>query len=291
MKGSVTRRILAASMAVCCIFGGCAMTASAYTADDVAAKARTSGWPEYLIQAGYNEWSSGNYTQAQLDEAYASISQYNETTGQLIANSLGIRYKSETTTAATDAPSNAVTDPVSDAPAAQNADAPSADTGTVQTPAATEAAAPITVTKTDGTTEERISQTDFIQMPLEDKRSYIESLTPESQEEFMDSLSVSERNSILKQLPAEEKAELIQTYVDAANGMGLNVSVDSLEDNSTSLTIRNDEGQVIGKTAVGTIIDETGISHTTAYLLALCAVLGSVLGFGLLYRYICKSAG
>lgn len=278
MKGTTTRRMLAASMAVCCIFCSTSLTASAYTPDDVAARARASGWPEYLIQAGYNEWSSGNYTQEQVDQAYASVIQYDDQTGQLIANSLGVRYKGSDTQTTTEAAT----------------DAPAADPGSAETPAATEAApetppAPITVTKNDGTTEERISQTDFVQMTIEEKRAYINSLTEDSQDAFMDSLSTAERNSILKQLPADEKAALIQTYVDAASGMGLNVSVDSVNGSDISMTIRNDDGQVVGKTAVGTIIDETGISHTTAYLLALFAALGSLVGFALLYRYIRRS--
>ncbi len=288
MKGTTTRRILAASMAVCCIFGSTSLTASAYTPDDVAARARASGWPEYLIQAGYNEWSSGNYTQEQVDQAYASVIQYDDQTGQLIANSLGVRYKGSDTQTTTEA--------ATDAPAADpgNAEQPAADPGSAETHAATEAApetppAPITVTKTDGTTEDRISQTDFVQMTIEEKRAYISSLTEDSQDAFMDSLSTAERNSILKQLPADEKAALIQTYVDAASGMGLNVSVDSVNGSDVSMTIRNDDGQVVGKTAVGTIIDETGISHTTAYLLALFAALGSLVGFALLYRYIRRS--
>ena len=57
-----------------------AMTASAYTADDVAAKARQAGWPENLIQTGYNQWASGEYTQEQLDEAYNSVCDYSEQT-------------------------------------------------------------------------------------------------------------------------------------------------------------------------------------------------------------------
>ncbi len=296
MKDTTIRRMLAASMAVCCIFGSTSLTASAYTADDVAARARASGWPEYLIQAGYNEWSSGNYTQDQLDQAYASVIQYDEQTGQLIANSLGVRYKGGDTQTTTEAPANTATEAQTGAATgSENARQPAADPGSSPSaPAATEAApetpaAPITVTKNDGTTEERITQTDFVNMTLDEKREYINSLTEDSQDAFMDSLTTAERNSILKQLPAEEKAELIQSYVDAAGGMGLNVSVDSINGSDVSMTIRNDDGQVVGKTAIGTIIDETGISHTGAYLLALCAALGSLLGFALLYRYIRRS--
>lgn len=252
MKHHHTCRFLTSFVTALCMLGSCALSASAYTADDVAARARASGWPEYLIQAGYNEWSSGGYSQEQLDAAYASVSSYDEQSGQMMANALGIRYKGETQTA-TEAPSDA------EAPDSTQAPAPTEN---------------VTVTKADGTTEERISKSDFIGMSLEEKQAYIASLTPESQEAFMNSLSSAERNSILKQLPAEDKAALMQTYIDTANGMGMNVSVDSLSGNDISLTIRNDEGRIIGQTAVGTIIDETGISHTVPLVTAFtCAVL------------------
>lgn len=259
MKHKTTCRFLASLAAAFCMFGSCALSASAYTADDVAARARASGWPEYLIQAGYNEWSSGNYSQEQLDAAYASVSSYDEKSGQMMANALGIRYKDDTP-AATDAPAT-------DAPT----EGSTPDSAAPQKPAATDS---ITITKNDGTTEERIPKSEFIGMTLEEKQSYIASMTPESQNAFMNSLTPEERNSILKQLPAEDKAALVQTYIDAANGIGMNVAVDSISGSDISLTIRNNSGQVIGQTAVGTIIDETGISHTVPLVTALaCAVL------------------
>ena len=239
-----------------------ALSASAYTPDDVAAKARAAGWPEYLIQAGYNEWNSGNYTQEKLDQAYESVQQYDEQTEELICASLNIRKPAD----------SASQSPAAETPAAAD------DGGTQEAPAAD------TVTKADGTTEERIDKSDFINMSLEEKKDYVASLSEESQAAFMESLSSEERKSILKQLPAEDKAALVQTYVDAASDMGMNVAVDKLEGNDVSLTIRNEEGQVIGKTAVGTIIDETGIDHALPLLSALCAALLAGAGFAVIAR-------
>ena len=292
MKHTIKRTLPALCTAVLCLLGGHTLSASAYTAEDVASRARAAGWPEYLIQAGYNEWSSGSYTQEQLDKAYASVSQYNDQTGQLIANSLGVEYSpSSPSSPAADPPTEAPSsDPgTPDSPASspsQNGNAAAPDAPAQKpTPAP---AAPSTVTKKDGTTEERISKSDFTRMTLEEKKEYVNSLSEESKKEFMNTLSTEERNSILKQLPAEEKAALIQNYVDAAKDMGMNVSVDNIADNNISMTIRNEEGQVIGKTAVGTIIDETGISHTGQLVTAFLAALVSVFGFAMLYRWLSR---
>ena len=261
------------------------MGAAAYSADDVAAKARSSGWPEYLIQEGYNQWNSGNYTQEQLDKAYASVSQYDEQTEELVSASMGIRTPKRSSSAdateAAPAATDAAPSATDAAPSATDA-APSAD-GTV-TEATGEISVAATVTKTDGTVEERIEKSDFINMSLEEKQEYVASLSEESQVTFMETMSVEERNSILKQLPAEDKAALVQNYVNAAADMGMNVVVDKLEGNDVSLTIRNDEGQVIGKTAVGTIVDETGIDHTLPLLSALGAALLAGAGFAVIAR-------
>ena len=248
--------------AVCFTFGGCSLTAGAYSADDVAAKARASGWPEYLIQEGYSQWASGEYTQQQLDEAYASVSEYDEKTGKMIANSLGVRYQEAPAPTGSSAPTEADPTAAEDVPAASAA----------------------TVTKTDGTTEERIPAADFIKMSLEEKQAYVASLSEESKIAFMETLTPEERRSVLKQLPNEDKASLVQEYVNAASGMGMNVAVDSISGGDVSMTIRNSEGTVVGKMAVGTIVDETGISHTAPYLGALAAIVLAAAGIGFVNR-------
>lgn len=283
MKEKFTCIAAAAALTAGVLLGG-TVRAAAYTADDVAAKARASGWPDYLIQAGYNEWSSGNYTQAQLDQAYASVAQYNEQTGEMICAAMGVPYTASTP-AATEAPQ----DTAAPDAATQNAAVPDAATQdaaspeTVQTGEASISVA-ATVTKTDGTTEERIPKSDFINMSLEEKQNYVASLTEESRITFMETLTTEERNSIIKQLPVEDKAALVQTYVDTASDMGMNVAVDSIEGSDVSLTIRNDEGQIIGKAAVGSIVDETGIDHTVPLLTALGTALLAAVGFGVLSR-------
>ena len=110
MKRKLTAVLLASCMAGGAMLGG-ALPAAGYSADDVAAKARASGWPDYLIQAGYNEWSSGSYSQDQLDQAYASVSEYNDKTGQMIANSLGVTYQGGTAQTTTEAATAAAETP------------------------------------------------------------------------------------------------------------------------------------------------------------------------------------
>ena len=258
--------ITAAVLACSCMTG--TISASAYTADDVAAKARAAGWPEYLIQAGYNQWASGDYSQDKLDAAYGSVEAYSEDMEEFICNSLGIDVQ-------------------------PSGDDTSGDSSGDTTPAtSTTEAAPDkleTVTKADGTTEQRISTADFINMTLEQKQAYVNSLSEASKKDFVASLSKEERNSMIKQMPTEEKAALMQNYIDMASTMGVNVTVDSLSGDTISLTVRNEEGVVVDKAAVGVTIDETGISHTKPLAAAAGGTLLALLGFGGLYAYIRKT--
>lgn len=276
-------KIAAAAAALTMALGCSAMTASAYTADDVAAKAREAGWPEYLIQMGYNEWNSGEYDQSALDSAYGSVSTYNDDMRKAAANALGVDPDD---LPAAPAPTEA---PQTTEAAQQNADGTTAPAGQAAAETTTQTTKQdgnpeLIVKKADGTEEQRISKADFINMTLEEKQEYVNSLAPESQGEFVASLSNAERNSLIKQLPVDEKAALLQTYIDTAGTMGLDVTVDSLTNDTISLTMRNEEGTVVGMTNVGVTIDETGISHTKQFLIALIGTIGSLAGFGILAR-------
>ncbi len=285
---------MTAVLAACCLIytGGVYIPASAYTADDVAAKARQAGWPETLIQMGYNEWSSGDYTQDKLDMAYAKVQEYNSQTKDLICNYFGVDPEE-----VPDPENNSGSD-VSEqsAPTDSNSEqiAETSEDGEIISPTENSSSSGNqsdleTVTKTDGTTEPRIEPSDFIKMTFEEKIDYVNQLEDTSKNEFVASLSKEEKNSMLKQMPVEDKVALMESYIDTADSMGLNVSVDSLTEENISLTVRNDEGRIVDKAAVGVVVDETGISHTKPLLLSLIGVLMAVFGFTGLYRYIRKT--
>lgn len=231
-------------MAGCCLGS---LHVSAYTADDIAAKARENSWPENVVQQCYNQWTSGKYTQEELDQIYERISEWSKELDDFFKNYFQLP----------DEPSE--TEPAD------------------------------TKAKEDDTSGGRISQEEFINMTFEEKRAYIYSLDEAARQAFLSSLSPEERNSLLKQLPAEDKAALMQTYIDVAEEMGINVTVDSLTNNDISLTVRDEEGTIIDKTALGVVIDETGLPHTKPLLVSVGGTLLAVLGFGGLYAYIRKT--
>ena len=256
---------------------GASLSVSAYTPDDVAQKAREAGWPETLIQTGYNQWASGEYSQAELDEAYDSVMSYNEQTEEFIYNQFGIdpdEARQKLAEKEAQQETSAETQPVSET--AQN---PETDSSASETQAETQA-------ETAQTSEKFISDSEFINMNMDEKKEYVNSLSSEEKTEFISSLSTEARNSIIKQLPTEDKVAIMQKYIDTASTMGMNVTVDELTEKDISVTVRNNDGVVIDKAEVGVVIDETGISHTKPLMVAGIGILISAAGFGWLYWYI-----
>jgi len=272
--------VSAGFLTACLICGS--LHVSAYTADDVAQKAREAGWPETLIQTGYNQWASGDYTQEDLDGAYEDVMQFNDDTEEMLYNRFGIDpvKAKEKRLAQEEASRTAAENQETTAPADENAGTvtpeETAPDATETEPAPTEA---------ETLSFDRIDSGEFINMSLDEKTDYINSLDEDQKAEFMTSLSREERNSIIKQLPTEEKVEIMKGYVDAAKDMGVNVTVDDISENNISVTLRNEEGIVIDNAAVGVVIDETGISHTKPLLFAGLGILTALSGFVLLYRY------
>lgn len=245
------------------------LCASAYTADDVANKAREAGWPENLIQTGYNQWASGEYTQSQLDEAYYSILEYNEQNEEFIYNALGI----DPDEAKAKLEKKEKEKKEKEEQASQPSPEPEVQPGTpAETPTETSSSF--------------ISDSEFISMSLEEKQAYINSLSEDDKLEFIASLSTEARNSIIKQLPTEDKVSIMQKYIDTASTMGMHVTVDEITDKDISVTVRNQEGIVIDKAEVGIVIDETGLSHTKPLLFAGIGTLIASAGFASLYWYI-----
>ena len=264
---------LCAGILTACVCGA-HLSVSAYTPDEVAEKAREAGWPETLIQTGYNQWASGEYSQDELNEAYDSVLEYNEQTEEFIYNQFGID-PDEARQKIAEKEAQKETQPETQQ-----------DSQTTQETQASETSSSETETQAETTEPKFISDSEFISMNMDEKKDYVNSLSSDEKTEFISSLSTEARTSIIKQLPTEDKVAIMQKYIDTAGTMGMNVTVDELTEKDISVTVRNNDGIVIDKAEVGVVIDETGISHTQPLLFAGISILISAAGFGWLYWYI-----
>lgn len=261
---TMKHRILAALFAAGCFFSVNGLSASAaVTVDDIANKARELGFSEAEVQLGYNQWSSGAFTQAHLDRIWAKLENFE---GDILD------LYEEILMSGIEIPSQPTTDPVSPTENTEGTtgttDAPTEGT---QSPENTEAA-------TQAPTKE------FAKMTLEEKRAYVSGMTPEERRTFLENLTPEERRSLLKQMSIDNKAEVLEGFVGVAEEMGMHVTVDKLTDDNISLTIRDDQGTIVDKSEMGITIDETGISHTGLLVSAAAGAILALSGLAVLSR-------
>ncbi len=274
MKRKSTTRLFAAMLAAGCLCCGAGFHAAAVTVDDVAQKAREVGFPEEQVQLGYNYWATGNYTQADLEIAYAELCKYDTQADEKI-DSIFDSTPAQTTPAPTEP------DRTGDTSSSQGTTSAGTSGGSTSSSSGTSSQASGTVTSEQ-----------FIKMTLDEKITYVNAMSPEDKEDFLNNLSTAERNSIIKQMNLNDQAELLQGYIDAAKGMNMNIAVDSISEQGIAVTIRDNNGTVVDKTAMGGVtIDETGISHTGLIACASGAALLAIAGFAGLYRYLRRLDG
>ncbi|MBE6848731.1 MAG: hypothetical protein E7502_02355 [Ruminococcus sp.] len=275
----------AAVLTACCLCGG-GLHAAAITVDDVAQKAREVGFPEEQVQLGYNYWATGEYTEKDLEEAYARLCEYDQQADDKIDDIFNNGGTVQPSQPAQTQP--AQTQPATQPPA--QTDAAQTQPAT-QTPANSGTAAGTTAPAETQPASTTISSYDFIMMSLDEKIAYVNSMSPADKEAFLNNLTPGERNSIIKQMNVNDQAELLQGYIDAAKEMNMNIAVDSISAEGIAITVRDDEGTIIDKSATGITIDETGIAHDGLLAAAAIAVLLAAAGFALVYRHLCRTDG
>lgn len=278
MRKNLTRAAAAALAAGCLLCGG--LSASAVTVDEVAQKAREVGFPEEQVQLGYNYWATGEYTQADLELAYAELCKYDAQANDKIDSIFDTG--SSTTPPATEPEktgSDSAVQPTGSAGTSGNTSGGASSNASGNSSAGT------------GNSANSVSSADFINMTLDEKIAYVNSMSAADKENFLNNLSPSERNSIIKQMNVNDQAELLQGYIDAAKGMNMNIAVDSISADGIAITVRDDNGTIIDKSATGITIDETGISYDGLLAGSAIAVLVAAAGFAGLYSYMRRTDG
>lgn len=247
------------------------MTVNAATIDDVVATAKRYGIPEDTIQQGCNEYYANpdKYTPQSLDKAIEYIiNTGNEIIEPLITTAAG--NTQPITTTQTVSPSN---------------ESSSNENITSETNKTQDTTSP-----TLETPFERVDEKDFINMTYEQKQEYIASIPDDKKQDFVNSLSPAEYNSILKQLPTDKKLQVIDGFSKAGDEMGMNISVDEITDDSVAMSIRNDNGQLIGVASAGVIVEDTGYDYRLLFSISGILILSALAGIWFLIKKFFKDS-
>lgn len=245
------RKILSASFAAAAVTFGLicsAVGASAATVDDVAEAARAKGVPEEAIAAGYERYYSDPDAYMEEDFDYA-IDNMDDIISDMIRKGY-ITSSTETTTSAAGTP-------------AVTTAAEQSGTSAVTT---TTAAPEITVTNTNGSSVTRVSEQDFINMDYNTKVSYLQSFTADEQQIIIDNFTPEEYKSLLKSLPVDQKAEVVNGFSDVAEKMGMNITVNEISNDKVSLSLRGDDGELLTVVNTGATVEDTGYDRRGLYL-------------------------
>lgn len=228
------------------------ISAYATTVDDVAAVARSYGYSEEDIQAGYNEYYAHpeDYPSEKLDKA---IQKLHEAGGQMITTGPQSVDNSTTTVAS------------------------SQDPGNIPEGA-------IMLTASDGTTFYRISREAFIAMSYDEKMAYIRSFTPAQQQAIIDDLSPEEYRSLMKQMPADQKVQVVGTLSEAVEEMGLNITVSEITDDSLTVAMKNSNGELLNVSTAGAKVEDTGYDRRALIAAAGALMTAAIAGLCLLIR-------
>lgn len=252
------KRILCISAvlgAACFAAAAGSLSASAATKEDVIAAARAAGFPEVYVQAGINKLNQGDYTSEDYDSFIAAMHTYEEEIWAKINKEFGVTG----TTAPGKEPG----------------------TTTVTTTAPVQTAEP-------GSTVTTAKKKAFINMTLEEKVAYVQSLPEDERAKFLASLSAAEKNSIIKQLDLDDKTEIIDKLVETGKTMGFYFTVDDLEDDKLTISARDEQGNLINVSSMGVVVDDTGISHTGLISGLLAGVAAAGAGLFLIGRRLGK---
>ncbi len=106
----------------------------------------------------------------------------------------------------------------------------------------------------------------FINMTLEEKQDYVESLPENQRAAFLASLSTSERNSVIKQMDTDSQANVMSGFIGLGEQLGMHISVDQIGGEGISYSVRNSDGDLIDANSVSAAADDTGWNMTVPVL-------------------------
>lgn len=256
------KSVISGITALCCMAFP-ALSADCATVDDCAEVARSYGVSESAIQSAYNAYYANPeaYTSEDFDMVIQTLHLYGTDSDKAIKAYFGI-------TDTPDTPSEPSEEPVQ----TETTVSESSQAGAVTTE---------TTTKSE-------TNTDFINMTIDQKAEYINSLPESERGAFIENLSTEERNSIIKQLPIDDKTELLSRFAEAGEQMGLNMTIDEITNDSVSLSVRNDEGVLVDQSSMGVIVEDTGYDYRMIFAFVSAGIIASATGIYLIYRKISK---
>lgn len=274
------KTVLTTATAVCCMAVP-NFSASCATVDDCAAVARSYGVSESAIQSAYNAYYADpdSYTSEDFDMIIDTLHIYGTDSNAMIKEYFGITDDSDVSSE-TESPSEETS---------STTEQPSENNGVVSD-SGNSSNSGSTGSSSDNNSGyvSPIQPSDFINMTMDEKIEFVNSLPESERGTFIENLSQEEKNSIIKNFSVEDKTEILSKFADAGSAMGLNFTIDEITDDSVSMSIRNQDGTLVDQSSLGIIVEDTGYDYTVLFtVISGCIVLSSI-GIYLMFKKLSK---
>ena len=232
-----------------CLAVSAPLYASAATPEEAAEIARQYGYSEDMIQQAWNEYNANPelYPPDVIDNYIEQLKE----SGQKIVTDVPYDPQATIPAAATSTVSAAST-------AKGSATAATASSSKNSSTTVTAADDTITLTMPDGTSFTRISKESFIALSYEDKQAYLKTFTEEQQKVFIENLSPEEYKSLMKQLPADKKVEVIDELTKITDDLGFTLTVDEISDENVKVSMKNQDGELVAVGQAKEVVENTG---------------------------------
>lgn len=273
LKSTVSAFIAVCSMSIT------SLNVNGATVDDCAEVARSYGVSESIIQSAYNAYYANPdaYTSDDFETAINTLHLYGTDSDAAIKAYFGITDTPQNPDNSSVTDSNPDSDSGSVSDSNSNTDLVTGDTDNNNSDSSS-----------DDNQSGGISSSDFINMPIDDKVSYVQSLPENERAGFIENLTTEERNSIIKQLPMDNKTELLSRFVEAGEQMGLNMTVDNIDGDNISVSVRNNDGVLVDQSGLGATVEDTGYDYRMLFALVSVGIAFSSFGIYLIFRKITK---
>lgn len=243
------------------------MSANAATPEEAEAVARQYGVPEETLQSFWNEYYANPelYPPEVIDDLIEQFKAYRDNIVTTAAHNPDATVP--TTTANT-----------------QTTAVPIDDNNTTPAPPSEPDDGSIILTMPDGSTITRISTEQFIALSYEDKMIYLSTFTEEQQTVIINNFTPEEYKSMLRQLPTEDKLNVIDNLSSISESFGVNLTIDELTDNSLSFSMKNKDGELVGVGSVNNAVENTGYDRRGIFALIASLVSIGIAGIVVLVK-------
>lgn len=133
-------------------------------------------------------------------------------------------------------------------------------------------------------TQEYLSEEEFKQLSVDEKRKYINQIPEEKKQAYLDLMTNDEKNHILKELDISSQVEVISKVAEMGTAFDYDFSIEKISEGQVVISTKDTSGNIVSVSKLGNTIEETGISYVVPITIALLFILFSLSGIILLIK-------